>query len=305
MKPDKEQSVVLFEVMDRYINSYQELFSVSYLTALFQLSRHILFNEIPGVDEIPGTLEELVLPLRRMDFEKDELRKSLIALTLKGYKTDQIANSEFTPDTISFIVGYVVASYFKEQTPSILDPVVGTASMLTAVCNMLPSVGDIVAIDSNLDQIQTARVFTDLLGYDVDYILEDAITSTITGFDCVIADVPMYIYNDDYFPHRFVAHYMSKLNGGGVMVCVIPTDFFTVESTYKDEIIQTATLVGLINLPSDLFIDQKLARSILIMEPTKRNVDEFLLIDLPRIEEEEAFYAAIQRMEAWFLKEKK
>ncbi len=41
------------------------------------------------------------------------------------------------------------------------------------------------------------------------------------------------------------------------------------------------------------------------MEPTKRNVDEFLLIDLPRIEEEEAFYAAIQRMEAWFRKEKK
>lgn len=305
MNAQKEQSVILFESMDAYINSYQELFSVSYLTALFQLSRHILFNEIPGIDEIPDTLEDHLGLLRQIDFEKDELRKALIALTLKGYKVDKIANSEFTPDTISFIVGYVVASYFKDKTPSILDPVVGTASMLTAVCNMLTSVGDLVAIDSNLDQIQTARVYTDLLGYDVDYILEDTITSTITGFDCVIADVPVYLYDDDYFPHRFVAHYMSKLNEGGVMVCVIPTDFFTVESAYKDEIIQTATLVGLINLPADLFIDQKLAKSILIMEPTKRDVEEFLLIDLPRVEEEEAFYAAIQRMENWFRKEKR
>jgi site-specific DNA-methyltransferase (adenine-specific) len=305
MKPAKEQSVVLFESMDDYINSYQELFSVAYLTALYQLSRHLLFDEIPGVDDIPVILVDKITPLRAIDFAKDELRKALVALTLKGYKVDKIANSEFTPDTISFIVGYIVSSYFKDEAPSILDPVVGTASMLTAVCNMLESVGDIVAIDSNLDQIQTARVYTDLLGYDVDYILEDAVTSSITGFDCVIADVPVYLYNDDYFPHRFVAHYMSKLNDGGLMVCVIPTDFFTVESIYKDEIIQTATLVGLINLPSDLFIDQKLAKSILIMEPTKRDVDEFLLIDLPRVEEEEEFYAAVQRMEQWFRKEKK
>lgn len=305
MNAQKEQSVLLFESMDAYINSYQELFSVSYLTALFQLSRHILFNEIPGIEEIPSELEDRLGTLRQLNFEKDELRKALIALTLKGYKMDKIANSEFTPDTISFIVGYVVANYFKDETPSILDPVVGTASMLTAVCNMLSNVGDLVAIDSNLDQIQTARVYTDLLGYDVDYILEDAITSTITGFDCVIADVPVYLYDDDYFPHRFVAHYMSKVNEGGVMVCVIPTDFFTVDSAYKDEIIQTATLVGLINLPPDLFIDQKLSKSILIMEPTKRNVEEFLLIDLPRVEEEEAFYAAIQRMENWFRKERR
>jgi len=143
--------------------------------------------------------------------------------------------------------------------------VVGTASMLTAVANMVHHQGDIVAMDSNLDQIQIARVFTDLTGYDVDFILEDCLTSNVQGFDCIIADVPVYVYDDDYFPHRLIAHFVSKIEPLGVMVAVIPNDFFDVESTYKDEILQHASLVGLIQLPADMFVDVKLRKSILLI----------------------------------------
>jgi site-specific DNA-methyltransferase (adenine-specific) len=305
MKQTTDQSVVLFELFDEYIRLYQEFFVVSSLTAMYQMSRHILFNEIPSVQDIPDALDRLMVNIRDESFDKEELRKALVATTLKAYRHDKIANSEMTPDSISLLVGYVVSKYFEgRESFSLCDPVVGTASMLTAVANMVQHQGDIVAIDSNWDQIQTARVFTDLTGYDVDFILEDCLTSSVQGFDCIIADVPVYVYDDDYFPHRFVAHWVSKIEPGGVMVAVIPNDFFEVQSVYKDEIIQQASLVGLIKLPADMFVDPKLQKSILLVEPGERKVEDFLLVELPRLEEKEEFQVAITRMEQWFQKEK-
>jgi site-specific DNA-methyltransferase (adenine-specific) len=305
MKQTTDQSVVLFELFDEYIRLYQEFFVVSSLTAMYQMSRHILFNEIPSVQDIPDALDRLMVNIRDESFDKEELRKALVATTLKAYRHDKIANSEMTPDSISLLVGYVVSKYFEgRESFSLCDPVVGTASMLTAVANMVQHQGDIVAIDSNWDQIQTARVFTDLTGYDVDFILEDCLTSSVQGFDCIIADVPVYVYDDDYFPHRFVAHWVSKIEPGGVMVVVIPNDFFEVQSVYKDEIIQQASLVGLIKLPADMFVDPKLQKSILLVEPGERKVEDFLLVELPRLEEKEEFQVAVTRMEQWFQKEK-
>jgi site-specific DNA-methyltransferase (adenine-specific) len=305
MKQTTDQSVVLFELFDEYITLYQEFFVVSSLTAMYQMSRHILFNELPNIDEIPESMTALMENIRSESFDKEELRKALVATTLKAYRHDKIANSEMTPDSISLLVGYVVSKYFEgRESFSLFDPVVGTASMLTAVANMVHHKGDIVAMDSNLDQIQVARVFTDLTGYDVDFILEDCLTSNVQGFDCIVADVPVYVYDDDYFPHRLIAHFVSKIEPSGVMVAVIPNDFFDVESTYKDEILQHASLVGLIQLPADMFVDVKLRKSILLIEPGERKVDDFLLIELPRLEEKEEFQLAIQRMEQWFKREK-
>jgi site-specific DNA-methyltransferase (adenine-specific) len=305
MKQTTDQSVVLFELFDEYIRLYQEFFVVSSLTAMYQMSRHILFNELPSVQDIPDALDRLMVNIRDESFDKEELRKALVATTLKAYRHDKIANSEMTPDSISLLVGYVVSKYFEgRESFSLCDPVVGTASMLTAVANMVQHQGDIVAMDSNWDQIQTARVFTDLTGYDVDFILEDCLTSSVQGFDCIIADVPVYVYDDDYFPHRFVAHWVSKIEPGGVMVAVIPNDFFEIQSVYKDEIIQQASLVGLIKLPADMFVDPKLQKSILLVEPGERKVEDFLLVELPRLEEKEEFQVAITRMEQWFQKEK-
>jgi site-specific DNA-methyltransferase (adenine-specific) len=305
MKATTDQSVVLFQLFDEYITLYRELFVVEALTAMYQMSRHVLFGSLPSVDDIPEALGRLMSLIREEAFEPEELRKALVATTLKAYRADKIANSEMTPDSISLLVGYVVSKYFEGHRDfSLCDPVVGTASMLTAVANLVHHQGDIVAFDANLDQIQTARVFTDLLGYEVDYVLEDCLKSNVKGFDCIIADVPVYLYDDDYFPHRFIAHWVSKIEPGGVMVAVIPNDFFEVESVHKDEILQQASLAGLIQLPADMFVDRKLQKSILLVEPGERKVDDFLLVELPRLEDKDAFQQAIQRMETWFKKEK-
>ncbi len=302
----KDIVVQLFEQFDKYINILKDDLRVTYLHALYLLSRDILegyVNEDVSMD-VSYELEKILTDIQELDFKKEEMRKALVALTLNGYKKDNIRNSEITPDTIGLLVGYIANHLFRGKSSlSIIDPLVGTASLLTSVCNTLNKDFDIVGIDSNLDNIQLARVYADLQDYSVDFLLEDAIESGITGFDLVIGDIPLYIYNDEYFPHVIVNKIFEMMNDDGYALMVIPNDFFEVEGILKAEIQEKATMLGLIKLPDDMFVDVKLGKSILLMKKKDELNKEFLLVDLPSLKDTEGFRNSIKKIDNWFNKE--
>ncbi|QVK20637.1 class I SAM-dependent methyltransferase [Mycoplasmatota bacterium] len=307
---ENEIVVELFEIIDESNQYLMKELKVSYLNALFMTSRNIL--EDSCLQEVSKDTEKVLLSLNKkiqeFEFTKEDIRRTLLVAVLKGYKTDKISNSEITPDTINLLVGYLVNHLYKDKKKlAILDPVVGTANLLTSVCNNLDSKEfDLVGIDSNLDNIQVARIFADLQDYSVDFILEDAVKSNITGFDLIIGDLPLYIYDDEYFPHVIVDKMINKVVKGGYLIFVIPNDFFEIEGKYKDLIKDKAYLQGIIKLPDNLFVESKLGKSILILRKKDEdidNVNEFLLVDLPNINDQEKFRNSIKKIDYWFKKE--
>ncbi|XMB66899.1 class I SAM-dependent methyltransferase [Mycoplasmatota bacterium zrk1] len=307
---ENEIVVELFEIIDESNQYLMKELKVSYLNALFMTSRNIL--EDSCLQEVSKDTEKVLLSLNKkiqeFEFTKEDIRRTLLVAVLKGYKTDKISNSEITPDTINLLVGYLVNHLYKDKKKlAILDPVVGTANLLTSVCNNLDSKEfDLVGIDSNLDNIQVARIFADLQNYSVDFILEDAVKSNITGFDLIIGDLPLYIYDDEYFPHVIVDKMINKVVKGGYLIFVIPNDFFEIEGKYKELIKDKAYLQGIIKLPDNLFVESKLGKSILILRKKDEdidNVNEFLLVDLPNINDQEKFRNSIKKIDYWFKKE--
>ncbi|XMB85748.1 class I SAM-dependent methyltransferase [Mycoplasmatota bacterium WC44] len=309
---EREILVDLFEIIDTSNQYLMKDLKTSYLSSLFMTSRNILEDDcMQDVSiETRETLLDLNKEIQKFDFTKEDIRKALVAVILKGYKTDNIQNSEITPDTISLLVGYLVNRLFKGKNKiSILDPVVGTANLLTNVCNNIDvNEFDLVGIDSNLDNIQLGRVIADMQDYSVDFILEDSITSNINGFDLVIGDIPLYLYDDEYFPHVLIDKMIDKVSNGGYLVMVIPNDFFEVEGKFKDSIVEKAFLQGIVKLPDNLFVDSKLGKSILIIRKKDvniENVNEFLLVDLPSLSEQDKFSSSIRKIDNWFEKEGK
>lgn len=303
---EKDIVVQLYEQFDSYASILKDDLHVTYLHALFLMSRDILEGYVnpDASDDVHLELDNLLDRIQDFEFTKEDIRKALVALTLNGYKQDDIRNSEITPDTIGLLVGYVANHIAKAKVDvSILDPVVGTASMLTSVCNTLNKNFDIVGIDSNLDNIQLGRVFADLQDYSVDFILEDAIKSGITGFDLIVGDVPLYIYDDEYFPHVLINKCADMLADDGHGVMVIPNDFFEVEGKFKEEIQERISMLGIIKLPEDMFVDIKLAKSILIFKKKDDVDNEFLLVDLPSLNDQEKFRNSIIKIDNWFNKE--
>ncbi len=303
---EKDIVVQMYEQFNQYSTILKEELKVTYLHAVFLMSRDILEGYVnPDVSEdVSLVLDEQLNVIQEFEFSKEDIRKTLVALTLNGYKQDSIRNSEITPDTISLLVGYVANHMFKKKTRlSVIDPVVGTGSLLTSVCNTLKKDFDLVGIDSNLDNIQLARVFADLQDYSVDYILEDVIESNITGFDLVVGDVPLYIYDDEYFPHVLVNKTINMLNDDGYALLVIPNDFFEIEGKFKAEIQEKASMIGLIKLPDDMFVDAKLRKSILLMKKKDEKHQDFLLVDLPSLSDQVEFRNSIKKIDNWFNKE--
>lgn len=303
---EKDIIVQIYQEFDKYTSVLKEDLRVTYLHALFLLSRDILEGYVneDASDNVRELLESNLKDIQELDFKKDDIRKALVALTLNGYKKDNIQNSEITPDTICLLVGYLANHLFKSKSKlSILDPVVGTGSLLTSVCNTLNKDFDLVGIDSNLDNIQLARVYADLQEYEVDFLLEDSIESGITGFDLVIGDIPLYIYNDEYFPHVLVNKCLDMMNDEGHALLVIPNDFFEVDGDLKVQIQEKATMLGLIKLPDDMFVDIKLGKSILLMKKKDDINKEFLLVDLPSLTDSDGFRDSIKKIDNWFNKE--
>jgi len=303
---EKDIVVQMYEQFNQYSTILKEELKATYLHAVFLMSRDILEGYVnPDVSEdVSLVLDEQLNIIQEFEFSKEDIRKTLVALTLNGYKQDSIRNSEITPDTISLLVGYVANHMFKKKTRlSVIDPVVGTGSLLTSVCNTLKKDFDLVGIDSNLDNIQLARVFADLQDYSVDYILEDVIESNITGFDLVVGDVPLYIYDDEYFPHVLVNKTINMLNDDGYALLVIPNDFFEIEGKFKAEIQEKASMIGLIKLPDDMFVDAKLRKSILLMKKKDEKHQDFLLVDLPSLSDQVEFRNSIKKIDNWFNKE--
>ncbi len=308
---EKEIVVELFQIIDASNEYLMSDLKITYLNALFMTSRNILeLNVTQEVsDNTKVILQSLLEDIQEFEFGKEDIRKALVVAVLKGYKTDKISNSEITPDTISLLIGYLANHLFKDSKKiSILDPVVGTANLLTNVCNnMIVDDFDLVGIDSNLDNIQVARIFADLQEYTIDFILEDSIESKITGFDLIIGDLPLYLYDDNYFPHILVDKMIDKVIEGGYLLFVIPNDFFEVDGYLKDSITSKAYLQAIIKLPDDLFVESKLGKSILLLRKKDddiKNVDEFLLVDLPSISNQEKFSRSIRKIDGWFKKEK-
>lgn len=301
---EKQIEVVLYELFHTYITLLKSKLNITFLQAFYMMSRDILAQEV--TDEVNGLvkdeLETVLNEISSQEFSREQLRKTLVATTLKAYKMDNIQNSEITPDTIALLVGYLVSNISKQQNiESVCDPVVGTANLLTAVMNMTELESDLIGIDSNMDNIQLGRIFADLQNYVVDFVLEDTITSGMSGFDLIIGDVPLYIYDDEYFPHVFVNKWVEALTDTGWMIVVIPNDFFEVEGIYKDTILEKATLQGIVQLPMDMFVDPKLAKSILLVRKKQKDPGEFLMVELPSLSDHEMFASSIKTIDKWFL----
>jgi len=307
---EREIVVELFTIIDASVKHLMNDQKVSYLNALFMQSRNILDGTIQQKvsPDTLETLESLLEEIQEYEFSREDIRKALVVATLRGYKEDGVSNSEITPDTICLLMGYIAKHLLKDKEGvAILDPVTGSSNLLTSVLNTLNIEDvDIYGIDSNMDNIQLSRVFLDMQGYEGNLLLEDSVKSGIKGFDFILGDLPLYLYDDEYFPQLIVDKMIDKIVPGGYLLFVIPNDFFDVEGKYKDNITEKAHLEGLIKLPDDMFVESKLRKSILLLRRKKENDSkkEFLLVDLPSLSDEAGFRSSIKRIDSWFEKER-
>ncbi len=284
---------------------------LGFFDGIIATCENIMANDI--LQDISGDFEEelkaIYTNLNDVDFNPEEIRKALQLSILRAFKEEKMENGAMTPDTISYIFGYIINKFFKNGgILRIFDPLVGTGNLLSCVANALDHDVSLIGVDNDEFMIKLAKVVCNMQDHDPELYFQDAVMSSFKDIDVIVSDLPSYsgLEEDglEYFPHLVVNKHLGSVKPDGLMIYLIPFDFFNGEEAalLRKKITDVAHIVGLIELPESMFAWKN--KSILILRKNGEHtyVDEVLMAKLPSFTNIEQLRGSLIQIDMWFEK---
>ncbi|MFD1456001.1 class I SAM-dependent methyltransferase [Levilactobacillus lanxiensis] len=327
----QEQTEALFKVLDESTTTLQAALSTSYLDAFVETGDNLLNGQVQVEDDRPDqkTVAQLTDLYQQADwqsFDSETVRRAVQLAMLKAIRIDEIqANHQLTPDTIAYIMGYLVTRLEKGKTHlSLLDLTVGTGNLLTAVISQLKAVVagkiDAYGIDNDDTMLAIAQTSSDLQRIPVELVHQDALERLLVpASDLIVADLPIGYYPVDdnavnfktaaqkghtYVHHLLLEQAMNQLTPGGIGVFLVPSQLF--QSEQAENLLKwlpnNAYLQGLLNLPSELFANANAQKAILILQKPgagAKQVEQVMLGEFPSFKNQSAFQKFVAEIVQW------
>ncbi|WP_191981037.1 class I SAM-dependent methyltransferase [Levilactobacillus bambusae] len=328
----QEQTESLFKVLNESAKTLEGVLQTSYLDAFIETGNNLLNGgEVQIEDGLPSekTVKELQTLYSEADYRQmdaESVRRAIQLCMLAAIKDDDIqANHQLTPDTLAYIMGYLVSRIEKDRSHlTILDPAVGTGNLLTAVINQLKPVvaGEIdgFGIDNDDTLLSVAGISAAMQRLSVDLVHQDAMeTMMVKKADLIVSDLPIGYYPIDenvvnfdthaesghsYVHHLFLEQSVKQLVDGGIGVFLVPAQLFQSEESagLLKWMQSSAYLQGLLTLPSELFINASARKSILILQKSgngAKQAKKVMLGEFPSFKDQEAFQKFIAEIVQW------
>ncbi|GEN88080.1 class I SAM-dependent methyltransferase [Oceanobacillus sojae] len=321
-----EQSNVekLFKCIDEVTEIIQSAKNETYLESLILSLDTILDdgtrNELDDVTERKVT--KLVQAFNEEEFDAESYRKALGLSILKGMKGAAQQQHLMTPDTVSFLISYLVNKLIdKKGQITIFDPASGTANLFTAVLNQIENPVKAYASEVDPTLIELAVLNANLQKREISFYHQDSLRPfLIEPVDFVVTDLPVGYYPDDvtaeeyqlkadeghsYSHHLFIEQSLKYIKDGGFFIGVIPEFLFDSDQSAKLHAFlqETAHIVGVIRLPETSFKSKNQAKSVLILQKKGYGTKEPkqpLLVQLPSFKNAHATADIIKQINQWF-----
>ena len=309
----------------------QKELQVSYLDALIETGDNLLAKEVHVEDGLPTAeiktrLEELYANAQLAGLTTEQRRQVMQLLLLQAYKQEKIqANHQMTPDTIGFLVEYLLEKVLpKKQGLALLDLTVGTGNLLTAILSKLNQNGwpkiQAYGVDNDDTLITLASMATQIEQISVDLFHQDALDGLLLPkVDVVVSDLPVGYYPLDeritqfktrakkgrsYVHHLLIEQAVNQLKPAGFGIFVVPKGLFESPEAkgLLDYIQANAYLQGMLNLPQDLFASKRGQKAILLLQKHgtgAKQAKQILLGDFPSFKHKEQFQAFLGQIDYW------
>lgn len=301
----KQNQIELFyDYYDGIANILYEHYKLSYLEGMNEAFHLLLDDRLKGsydqehIDQM-RTMKDKITDI---EFEREEVRKSVQLGMLKGYKHTYSSNSLITPDTIGLFMSYLIKKFYQDkELETMFDPLVGSGNLLYTIANQIEDYLILFGVDNDRLKCDLARNLGDLLDYEANIYFQDTLTFYDTDYDVLVTGLPI-ASERPYKPYQFLNHHIDSVKPGGYLFAVIENDFFEQEGadTFKEEISRKAQIIGLIKLPDELFKSHP--QSIFILRRHNANstpLDGFLLVDLPSFYDEDGMASILRQIDQW------
>ena len=298
---------VIFEYIDSSAVIFFEELKIKYLDGITEAVNNLISDSVEQLvsPESISSIKRLLLKVKSIDFQKEEVRKAMQLCILKGFKHQKRSNADITPDTIGIFMAFLVEKlYPKVKELLIFDPLVGTGNLITTVANQLKIPTHLIGVESDIESYHLANAMFDMMDYGDELYFQDTLLFYNLKADVIVTDFPYSIVeNGSYFPYDAINHHYNNLLVGGYLLAVIPNNFFEVPGSelFKDVIKDLWQVVGLVKLPDSLF--KTIGKSIFILQKngeSVRKLEKALLADITSFEDEDLLQVQIAKINQWF-----
>ncbi len=256
--------------------------------------------------------------LEKLNLSAEEWRRAFQFLLIKASQTELLqVNHQLTPDSIGFILLYLLEELTADKSLDVLEIGSGTGNLAYTLLNNSQKELHYMGIEVDDLLIDLSASMADVMQLDAQFIQEDAVRPQLMKpSDVIISDLPIGYYPNDaiakryqvastsehtYAHHLLMEQSLKYLKNDGLAIFLAPNNLLTSPQSdlLKDWLHQAASVLAVIALPENLFGHEKNAKSIFVLKKQTDTPKETFVYQLGDLQQQESMLAFIENFQKW------
>ena len=237
--------------------------------------------------------------------------------TLKAQTEPLQANHQFTPDSIGFILTFLIDQLVKKGHIDILEIGSGMGNLAETILNNTQKNVDYLGLELDDLLIDISASIADVMDAKVSFVQGDAVRpQVLKESDVIISDLPVGFYPDDsiaaryevastqehtYAHHLLMEQSLKYLKSGGYAIFLAPNDLLTSSQSdlLKTWLQKHAQIVAMIALPESLFGNAAYAKTIFVLKKQEEQAVQPFVYALSDLQDQNDLLEFSEKFQNW------
>ena len=236
----------------------------------------------------------------------------------KAAQTEPLqANHQFTPDSIGFILTFLIDQLSKKEHIDILEIGSGMGNLAETILNNTQKNVDYLGLELDDLLIDISASIADVMDAKVSFVQGDAVRpQVLKESDVIISDLPVGFYPDDsiaaryevasteehtYAHHLLMEQSLKYLKSGGYAIFLAPNDLLTSSQSdlLKTWLQKHAQIVAMIALPEALFGNAAYAKTIFVLKKQEEQAVQPFVYALSDLQDQNDLLEFSEKFQNW------
>ena len=256
--------------------------------------------------------------LHQLNLTKEEWRRVFQFIFIKAAQTEQLqANHQFTPDSIGFILLFLIEQLAASNELDVLEIGSGTGNLAATLVNNSQKQLDYLGIEIDDLLIDLAASTAEVMDLSVRFLQEDAVRPQILkASDIIISDLPVGFYPNDeiakryqvaspeghtYAHHLLLEQSLKYLKKDGLALFLAPGNLLTSDQSglLKNWLKDYADIIAVLTLPDSVFGNPDYTKSIFVLQKQTDHRAETFLYPLSSLQDQNVLADFIENFQKW------
>lgn len=256
--------------------------------------------------------------LKALKLNKEEWRRAYQFLLMKAAQTEPLqANHQFTPDSIGFILTFLIDQLSKKEHIDILEIGSGMGNLAETILNNTQKNVDYLGLELDDLLIDISASIADVMDAKVSFVQGDAVRpQVLKESDVIISDLPVGFYPDDniaaryevastqehtYAHHQLMEQSLKYLKPDGYAIFLAPNDLLSSSQSdlLKKWLQKHAQIVAMIALPEALFGNAAYAKTIFVLKKQEEQAVQPFVYALSDLQDQNDLLEFSEKFQNW------